>query len=364
MRSAVMFFLLFALFSPHSLAGDPPVVKLEGKPEWGEKLASAFVALSLHCVDEVFPNYWERFEGKIDPKERQPAFYGCYDWHSAVHGHWAMLRVWKTFPNLPEAQQIEEKLTRHLTKENLEGELKFLKTKESFENPYGYGWFFRLLNELDSFDHPKAKEWRANLQPIADLFLERYAKSIERINRPYRIGTHDSTAYAMKHLHDNAVRAGNAKLLERVETKALEFFQLDKGCPTAYEPGPYDFLSPCLEEADLMRRVLDKKPFAQWERAFFGSLKKNDPIFTPVVPKDIKDPYLGHQIGLMFSKAAAFAGISSRMEKSNPRKKWFEAAAEAHAQKGITLMFDSGYGGTHWLASFAIFYFSGSDLHQ
>lgn len=352
---------LLLLFSALAFAGEP-VLPTKPATTWGPEMAAGFVELSLHCVDTVLPNYWERFEGKIDPKERHPAFYGCYDWHSAVHGHWAMLRAWKTFPNLPGAAKIEDALTRHLTKENIAGELKFLKTKESFENPYGYGWFFRLLAELDTFDHPKAKEWRANLQPLADLFTDRYPKSLERMNRPQRVGTHDNTAYAMMHIWDYAKTAEHEALRAAVQAKAKEFFLADKTCPTAYEPGPYDFISPCLIEADLMRRVLPAKEFAKWEKNFLGHVKQGDGILTPVVPKDIKDPYLGHQIGLMFQKAASFRGIASTLPASSPRKKLFEAAAHAHAQKGITLMFDSGYGGTHWLASFAIFHFSDSNL--
>ena len=357
--------LLATLFAPFScaLAGEPT---LPGKPAttWGQEMADGFVQLSLHCVDTVLPNYWERFEGKIDPKERHPAFYGCYDWHSAVHGHWAMLRAWKTFPGMPSAAKIEDALSRHLTKENLEGELKFLKAKESFENPYGYGWYFRLLNELDTFDHPKAKEWRALLTPLADLFTDRYLKSLERLNRPQRVGTHDNTAYAMMHILDYASTAKLASLEHSVKEHARAFFLADKACPVAYEPGPYDFISPCLIEADLMRRVLPAKDFAKWEQAFLGHVRKGSSILTPVVPKDIKDPYLGHQIGLMFQKAASFRGLASALPASSPRRKLFEKAAHDHAQKGITLMFDSGYGGTHWLASFAIFHFSDSNLRK
>ena len=349
---------LVLLFTLPSFAADAPPVP-SAKPAWGPGMAAGFVGLSLHCVDEALPNYWERFEGKIDPKERHPAFYGCYDWHSAVHGHWAMLRVWKIFPSIESAGKIEDALTRHLTKENLEGELKFLKTKEGFENPYGYGWFFRLLQELDSFEHPKAKEWRAGLQPLAELFLERYEKSIERLNYPVRVGMHDNTAYAMMHLFDYAKSSGNAKLEQLVRRHARRFYLGDKTCPVEYEPGPYDFISPCLIEADLMRRVLDKKEFANWERGFLGHLKRGNPIFTPAIPSDIKDPYLGHQLGLMFQKAASMRGIASTLPAGSARRKLLEASAETHAQKGISLMFDSGYGGTHWLASFAIFHFSG-----
>ncbi len=321
-------------------------------------MASGFVELSLHCVDTVLPNYWERFEGKIDPKERHPAFYGCYDWHSAVHGHWAMLRVWKTFPGMELAGKIEETLSRHLTKENIEGELKFLRTKEGFENPYGYGWFFRLLEELDSFQHPKAMEWRATLQPIADLFVERYLASLDRLNRPNRVGTHDNTAYAMMHLLDYADSSGHQALKEKIRARAKDFFLNDKHCPVEFEPGPYDFISPCFIEADLMRRVLDAKAYGKWEAAMLGHIKKGNPILTPVVPNDIKDPFLGHQIGLMFQKAASMKAVALTLAKNSPRRKLLLESAEAHAQKGITLMFDSGYGGTHWLASFAIFHFS------
>lgn len=351
---------LALLLALPSFAADAPAVST-AKPAWSPEMASGFVKLSLHCVDEVFPNYWERFEGKIDPRERHPAFYGCYDWHSAVHGHWAMLRVLKAFPQVPEAAQIEETLSRHLTKEKIAGEVKFLKTKEGFENPYGYGWFYRLLRELEASEHPKVQHWGSLLRPISDLLVDRYLKSLERLNRPNRVGTHDNTAYTMMHIWDYAMGAAHSPLAQGIDRHAREFYLADKKCPVEYEPGPHDFISPCLIEADLMRRVLPAKEFGKWEQGFLGHLKKGNPIFTPVVPKDIKDPYLGHQIGLMFQKAASFTGIASALPAGSARRKLFEESAKVHADKGISLMFDSGYGGTHWLASFAIFHFSGAN---
>lgn len=330
------------------------------KHEWNESTAKGFVELSLHCVDTELPNYWERFEPKErhPALERHPAFYGCYDWHSAVHGHWAMLRVWKSFPSIDVAKRIEETLDRHLTQENIDGELKFLRANPSFENPYGYGWFFRLLQELNTFDHPNAKIWSARLQPITDLFIQNYAGSIGRINRPYRIGTHDSTAFAMTHILDYARSAGNQSLADLVRAKAVQFYVKDKNCPMEYEPGPYDFISPCMIEADLMRRVLVKEDYRNWLQRFFSDMEESNPIFTPVIPSDLKDPYLGHQIGLMFQKAAAMKAVAAEMDKKSVQKKWLEDSSEIHSSKGIDLMFDSGYGGSHWLASFAIFHFS------
>src|SRR3954449_9478189 len=72
--------------------------------------ASHFAQLALKCVRQEYPNKLDHVMNDAQevqpPRALHPAFYGCYDWHSSVHGHWMLVRLLRRFPGLPEAAEI------------------------------------------------------------------------------------------------------------------------------------------------------------------------------------------------------------------------------------------------------------------
>jgi hypothetical protein len=363
MKKTLMFLALLAACKP-SQPTDKPVLAIPNEPELilDVEQASRFAALSIACVDREYPNK----PGNVvvddrtvkPPRELTPAFYGCFDWHSAVHGHWTLVRLLKTFPDLPEAAVIRKKLDAHLTPTKMEAELGYLKEdrNDTFERPYGWGWFLRLAAELETFDDPDAKRWRAALDPVARYLARRSIDYFDRLSVPIREGTHPNTAFAMVHMLDYARAAGDRELARAIEKRARDFYEQDRGCPTGYEPSGEHFLSPCLAEADLMRRVLGRKEFASWLGGFLPPFSSAEfrPMLAPAEIKDLKDPKIGHLIGLSLHRAWCYRGIAGALHEKDPQRPVFEKLARLHRHVALRQMFDSGYGGEHWLASFAV----------
>jgi hypothetical protein len=327
----------------------------------GREFASRALQLSLHCVDQEEP-HWDEGQGSAPHavKARHPAFYGCFDWHSAAHGHWAMLRAADVVPDLPEKDEVVRTLSRHLTAANLRGELAFLEKNPGFEEPYGWGWMLRLGEELRRSTLPEARGWVKAVGPLERFLVRRMERYLAALREPNRVGMHDNTAFAMVHAWDYAREAGNEGFRKYLEKRARELYLPDHDCPLASEPGPTDFLSPCFEEADLMRRVLAPEEFRAWYSAFLPDVKPGQ--LEPVAPSDPTDYYQVHLVGLMYSKSSAMSGVAAQLEPGDPRRTVLLDSVQAQIDTAGRLMFGSGYGGTHWLASFAIYYYSGVGL--
>lgn len=327
-------------------------------------MAARLARLSLECAERQYPNKPSNVlageEEVVSPRELHPAFFGCFDWHSAVHGHWTMVRLLRRFPGMEIAGGIREVLDRHLTEEKIAGELEYFEAEHHrlFERPYGWGWLLRLQAELDDWDDDEdARRWAEALRPLSERLSRLTAEYAAALSVPVRAGTHHSTAYAFAHAHDYAVAAGDEKLSEAIAAAARRFFLEDVDCPLDYEPSGEDFVSPCLAEADLMRRVLEPQELAGWLDRFlppphqegFANLRK------PPEVRDPKDPRIGHLIGLCFQRAAALRGIASDLPQRDERRRWYSRLADIHWRGGTSLLDESGYGGAHWLASFAVF---------
>jgi hypothetical protein len=333
-----------------------------------ESRAAGLVELSLACVDREYPGKPDHVvDGDntvLPPRELHPAFFGCYDWHSAVHGHWAMVRVLKTFPELDAGPRIRDTLDRHLTPGRIEGEVRYLEAERNrlFERPYGWGWLLRLQAELATWNDPDAERWRAALEPLASLVAQRTAEYLEVLSVPVREGTHSSTAYALIHVHDHACAVGNNELRSLVEKRARDFFLEDRSCPISYEPSGEDFISPCLVEADLMRRVLEPAEYVEWLERFLPPPTREGigAVLTPPEVEDPTDPRIGHLVGLSFQRASSLASIASGLPAKDLRRALFERSSAIHAHHGIESMWEGGYGGEHWLATFAIYHLTGS----
>jgi hypothetical protein len=322
----------------------------------------AFAKLALACIDREFPNKPEHVldsaaDAKV-PREFHPAFFGCYDWHSSVHGHWMLVRLVKTVPNLPSRDEIRLRLAAHFTPEAMATEAQYLdiRSNRSFERTYGWAWTLRLANELATWDDPDAKAWRVNIEPLAKTIVARLKDFLPKLASPIRAGVHPNTAFALGEALDYARAAGDAELAALVARRAREYYGHDRACPLAYEPSGEDFFSPCLEEADLMRRVLPQAEFAKWLRAFLPGLAAGRPFpLSPAVVTDPTDPRLVHLDGLNLTRAWTLRAVAQALPASDPRRKILEKAADAHAEAGLARVSSGNYEGEHWLASFAVY---------
>jgi hypothetical protein len=326
-----------------------------------EERASHFAKLALKCIHQEYPNKPGEVLGSdkdVKPvREYRPAFYGCFDWHSAVHGHWMLVKIMKTFPQLSEANQIKAAIDRNITAENIAVEVKFFldSNNKTFERTYGWAWFLKLAEELHTWDHPKAREWEAALQPLTDLLCNYYLDFLPKLVYPVRVGEHSNTAFGLAFALDYARATQNKALETIIIARARDFYLNDKNCPISWEPSGFDFLSPCLTEAELMARVLPDGEFIPWIMQFlpdssaFGLYIPNDP--AGVI--DRTDGKLVHLDGLNYSRAWAMCIIAGRMDRIN--QLILGDAAQFHLYHSLPFISDGNYEGEHWLATFAVY---------
>jgi hypothetical protein len=331
--------------------------------EFDTKAAQRFANLALACVHKEYPNHISHTLNSdadaVPPRKLTPAFYGCYDWHSSVHGHWLLVRLVRTFPEAPFVQGAREALRQSLTGENVVKEAAYLRGegRASFERPYGLAWLLQLVAELREWEDPQAKEMAANLHPLEEVVLERLNNWLPKLSNPVRIGEHDQTAFAFGLMLDYAHGNRDQKFAELVVSKAKQFYLGDKNCPLAYEPSGEDFLSPCLGEADLMRRVRPSQEFARWLRIFMPQIPTSGEgkWLQPVVSPDPSDPKLAHLDGLNLCRAWMLEGIAAGLPKNDKRLPSIIATAEAHRRAGLAAVTGEHYEGGHWLGSFAVY---------
>lgn len=339
-------------------------------PDFSAEAATRFAELALTCVHQEYPNKIAHvMSGDADarpPRELTPAFYGCYDWHSAVHGHWLLVRLARTFPEAPFAARAREAVAQSLTPANIEAEVRYLSGpgRVSFERPYGLAWLLQLAAELREWDDPQAREWSAALKPLEAAAANRLREWLPKLSRPIRVGEHDQTAFAFGLVLDWARGAGDRAmeqlLMERVET----FYGKDRRGPLNYEPSGHDFLSPCLAEADLMRRVLPPARFATWLRGFLPGIPSDGSTswLEPAVVTDPSDPKLAHLDGLNLSRAWMLEGIVSGLPPADKRLRSLRATAKHHREAGLRAVTGEHYEGGHWLGSFAVYLTTGRGL--
>jgi len=338
----------------------------EASPSAGAFDASAaerFAKLALQCVHKEYPNKISHvLNSEADvaaPCKLTPAFCGCYDWHSSVHGHWLLVRLLRTFPDAPFAKAAREALKASLTTENLNVEAAYLRGegRASFERPYGLAWLLQLCAELREWDDPQAREMLANLKPLEDAAIERLTTWLPKLLHPIRIGEHNQTAFALGLLLDCARVKNDEHLAKVAADSARKFYLADKNCPLAYEPSGEDFLSPCLAEADVMRRVLTQADFAKWLSQFLPQIPRTATAdWLPVaISPDPSDPKLAHLDGLNLSRAWMLEGILSSLPADDLRRPALRSAAEAHRRAGLAAVTGEHYEGGHWLGSFAVY---------
>lgn len=322
--------------------------------------ANHLATLPIKCLQQEYPNKLSQLlldsTEIASPKVLHPAFYGCFDWHSSVHGHWSLVYLLNHFPELNAREEIIKKLQVNLSKENIQEELAYFSKphEKSFERTYGWAWLLKLQMELDSSSDDYAKELAKNLQPLSNLIVNRYIEFLPKLNYPIRAGTHANTAFGMNLAWDYALHSKNEALRQNIAENAIRLFQKDENCPFDWEPSGTDFLSPCLEELGIMQRVLPAKTFLAWVKQFAPKLFNKKYNWDVARVSDRTDGHLVHLDGLNFSRAWNFYYLISqyRTEFSH-----LQNLADTHLTFSLPSVVDGNYEGEHWLASFALLAF-------
>lgn len=328
--------------------------------------ASHFAQLAMKCIQREYPNKPEHVMNDAaevqSPKTLHPSFYGCYDWHSSVHGHWMLVHLLRRFPDMPEAKEMRAQLNRNLSASNLAQEKEYFgqKSRESFERTYGWAWLLKLAEELHGWDDADGKRWSQGVQGLAAVIAQRYVAFLPKQTYPIRTGVHPNTAFGLTLAWDYAASCGDRKLADVIAERSRAYYAADKEYPAAWEPGGEDFLSPCLEEADLMRRVLPAREFAVWFHGFLPRLAQGAPasLLQPAIVTDRTDPKLVHLDGLNLSRAWCMRNIAAALPQDDPAHPVLMRAAARHAEAALAHVAGGAYVGEHWLATFAVYLLS------
>jgi len=318
--------------------------------------ANRLAELPLSCIQQPLPYKSGIVIAKPSdlamPQEHHPAFYGCFDWHSAVHGHWSLIYLLKKFPELDKREEAIQKLKENLTAENIQKEVAYFslnKESESFERTYGWAWLLKLQEELYTWNNPLAKELYKNIEPLATHISNAYVEYLPKLVYPIRVGEHTNTAFGLSFAYDYALAVNDTVLENMIKENALRFYQNDEACPIGWEPSGYDFLSPCLQEIDIMRKVLDEVTFEEWFASFLPELHQQKLTLEPGKIIDRSDGKLVHLDGLNFSRAWCLYPLKNNINAYN--------LATRHLDFSLSKIADGDYAGQHWLGSFALYAF-------
>ena len=318
-------------------------------------IAARFVQLVLNCINQEYPHsniFWFDSDEDIKPpRELTPTFYGCLDWHSAVHGHWLLVRLCRYFPEAQFQEPARQALNQSLTTEKIQGEIAHLKRFPFFECPYGFAWLLQLVMELREWDDDPVKPWLMVLEPLEALVAANFQRWLQSLEFPDRTGAHFNTAFPLSLAWDWTQITQNEHFSDLIRTKAQRFYLDDRNYPLHIEPLAYDTISPGLAEADLMRRILAPTQFTDW---FTDFLPQTTDLWEPMQITNPKDYMQSHFRGLNLSRAWMMEGIIPSLSDDS-RIDVLQAAAALHRHFGLIDAVSDHYSSSHWLGTFAVY---------
>lgn len=326
------------------------------------EVAKNLSQLPLHCITTEFPNKTSHLsDGPVDakllPSELHPVFYGCLDWHSSVHGHWMLVRLLKQFPSLPKRDSIIAVLDNSFQLEKMKKEAEYFgkyTASQNYERTYGWAWLLKLDEELLTWTDPLGSKWHKAMQPLTQKIETLWKAFLPKQTYPNRTGVHGNTAFGLSFALDWARTKNDTAFEKLIIERAKDFYFDNKNIPAHLEPDGADFFSPSLVAADLLARILPQKEFVKWLNAYYTKASVNRLIQSPVV-SDRSDYQTVHLDGLSFSRAWCMRNISKQLPARHKYKTLFETGADKFLNEALPKIFDGGYGGEHWLASFAVY---------
>ena len=334
---------------------------IAGNNDWmSDDLLKKLSKPSLNCIEKEFPHFIYSVESEESfktPKEQHPVFYGCFDWHSAVHSHWNLVRQVRLFEDHPFKEEIINSLDSHFIEEKIKKEIEYFDDNKSFEKPYGWAWFLGLMTELHLWDHKKATKWNKALKPLEYKIYKKIKNEFLEQERPLRVGTHGNSAFSLSTFIDYARIKSKNKLESKLIEKSRKFYLKDKDAPIDYEPIGWDFLSPTLTEADLMHRVLQENEYLEWLDRFIPEIRPDHRLLQPIIV-ELDELMKYHLVGLNLSKAWCLISITKKLLEDHRYYNRFLESAKEHTLEGLKQAFSEDYGGSHWLLSFTTYLFT------
>lgn len=327
-----------------------------------EAMALQLSKMPLHCIGSEFPNKTSHLsdsekDASLLPHELHPVFYGCLDWHSSVHGHWMLVKLLKQFPNLENKNEIISLLENSFQSDKMKLEAAYFgkyTASTGYERTYGWAWLLKLDEELYTWDTDLGKKWHTALQPLTQKIVTLWKDYLPKQTYPNRTGVHPNTAFGLCFAIDWATTVNDKTFLSQLQQKGKDFYLNNTQIPAHLEPDGSDFFSPSLQAADLMTRILPAKEYEKWLAHYFTK-KGLERLCTAPTVSDRSDYQIVHLDGLSFSRAWNMKRIAAYLPKNNPLKTKLNLVSTQFIEKSLSVLFDSGYGGEHWLASFAIF---------
>lgn len=324
--------------------------------------AMMLARLPLHCINTEYPNKTshqinDEAEAIMTPSQLHPAFYGCLDWHSSVHGHWMLVRILKQFPGISIRDSIITALGESFTDDKIRAEADYyvkFKNSNTYERTYGWAWLLKLDEELLTLEDPAGARWHATLQPLTNKVVELWKDYLKKQTYPNRTGVHPNTAFGLVFALDWARAVKDTAFEAAIVNKAKEFYLNNTATPAYLEPDGTDFLSPSLEIADLMSRILPRENFARWFRRFYSKESIDNIVKLPVV-SDRSDYQIVHLDGLTLSRAWCMKGLSRALPENSNTGKLFARTSQQFIDQALPNVLSGNYGGEHWLASFAVY---------
>lgn len=331
-------------------------------PTLTDEIAFQLSEKPVHCINQEYPNKTahvinNEIDVKLTPKELHPSFYGCFDWHSSVHGHWMLIKLLKDKPFLKNKEEIIKILDGSFQAEKIKTEAEYFhkyQVAKGFERTYGWAWLLQLDAELASWENPQAKIWHQNLKPLTDEIVKLWKEYLPKQTYPNRTGVHPNTAFALSFAIDWARTVGEKDFENQLIEKAKYFYLKDEKTPAYLEPDGSDFFSPSLEIADLMTRILPQDEYVKWFNKFYEKRSVENISQIPVI-SDINDYQTVHLVGLSFTRSWCMKNIAQVLPKNHRHKKHFEETSAKFLENALPLVFKGNYGGDHWLASFAVY---------
>src|SRR5262245_1931564 len=131
-----------------------------------------FVERALEVIHREYPSHMTHLltsDGDArPPRELTPIFYGSFDWHSSVHGHWTLVRALRLGLDGALGAGAVEALGQGFTANRAAAETEYQlgPGRDGFERPYGLAWLLQLCAELREWQSPQAREWHLALAPL------------------------------------------------------------------------------------------------------------------------------------------------------------------------------------------------------